>query len=383
MSDPKELEGAIGGYEEGEEVSADEKKLLEMLRMLGIKPKIDSPEDVAKIINVFAPSKKEPDKEEYKPHTRLGTYHFPKLSSFYGEEGKGEVQWNTFRYEIESIISDEFFSKEQILLGIRRALKGNASDKVRRMGTHATLREVIVKLGNDYGTVESKESVMRKFYSSQQRYNETVEQFSSRLEELFDQAVQLNALKRHDTYILKDILYAGLNKELRHLSIYHQEKIKEYDEFKRVLRKMEAELKEDSSSTEKEKKPCKPVMKAEPEKNELSEMKALLLQLNERMMRMEKDKESKKDFEGQDSGYSYGYRGRGFSRGYGENRGTFRGRGRGDFKLQRPTSTGTFKPKGCYHCGENGHIISFCPYKNSNCFKCNRPGHKARDCPNL
>lgn len=308
------------------------------------------------------------------------------MSSFYGEEGKGDVKWNTFKYEIESIISDESFSKEQILLGIRRALKGNASDKVRRMGPDVTLTDVIEKLDNDYGTVESKESVMRKFYCSQQRANETVEQFSSRLEELFDQAVTLRALRRHEhTYILKYILYAGLNKELKHLSIYHHDKIIEYDEFKRVLRKMEAELKEEASSTDREKKPCKPVMKTEPEKSELSEMKALLQQLNARMERIEKDNENKNDFEGQARGYGFGYnRGRGWNRGHSiDNRGSYRGRGRGDYKPQRPTGTGTFKPNGCYHCGETGHIISGCPYRNSNCFKCNRPGHQARKCPNL
>jgi hypothetical protein len=53
-----------------------------------------------------------------------GQYHFPKLSNFYGEENKGEVTWETFKFEIESLITDNMFTEEHFLLGIRRAVKG-------------------------------------------------------------------------------------------------------------------------------------------------------------------------------------------------------------------------------------------------------------------
>ena len=75
-----------------------------------------------------------------------GTYHFPKLPSFYGEENKGEVSWASFKFELKALQAEKVFSEEQILQGIRRALKGNASDIVRRLGIGVSVGEVIVHL---------------------------------------------------------------------------------------------------------------------------------------------------------------------------------------------------------------------------------------------
>lgn len=87
----------------------------------------------------------------------------------------------------------------------------------------------MAKLDSDYGTVESRESIIRKFYSSQQESHEKVEHFASRHGELFDQAVELKALRRTDKVILKEVLHAGLIRELRQMSIYQKDKIVDYD----------------------------------------------------------------------------------------------------------------------------------------------------------
>ncbi|KAH3800743.1 hypothetical protein DPMN_154384 [Dreissena polymorpha] len=116
---------------------------------------------------------------------------------------------------------------------------------------------------------------MRKFYSSQQQDNEPVVKYAMRLEEIFDQAVQLKAVRRTDTEILKKVLHAGLIRDLKHMSIYQCDKIENYDEFKRELRKIETELKEPVKET----KSCKAAIKVNPqETTDLSEMKSLLHQ---------------------------------------------------------------------------------------------------------
>ncbi|KAH3855065.1 hypothetical protein DPMN_097625 [Dreissena polymorpha] len=66
---------------------------------------------------------------------------------------------------------------------------------------------------------------MRKFYSSQQQDNESVDKYAIRLEEIFDQAVQLKAVRWTDTDILKKVLQAGLTRDLEHMSIYQCDKI--------------------------------------------------------------------------------------------------------------------------------------------------------------
>ena len=78
-------------------------------------------------------------------------------------DGKGEVTWSTFKFEVEGLMSGKF-TPEQILLGIRRALKGEAGDRIRRLGSGATLDYVMKQLENDYGTLESKESIMKQLY---------------------------------------------------------------------------------------------------------------------------------------------------------------------------------------------------------------------------
>ena len=43
--------------------------------------------------------------------------------------------------------------------------------------------------------------------------------------------MQLKAVRRSDTEILKKVLHAGLNKELKHMSVYQCDKSDSYNEF--------------------------------------------------------------------------------------------------------------------------------------------------------
>ena len=62
------------------------------------------------------------------PEPIIMPYSHPKLPSFGGESGKGEVTWDCFKFEIESLITGRVFSQEHILHGIRRAAKGEVAD---------------------------------------------------------------------------------------------------------------------------------------------------------------------------------------------------------------------------------------------------------------
>ncbi|KAH3698150.1 hypothetical protein DPMN_085669 [Dreissena polymorpha] len=59
--------------------------------------------------------------------------------------------------------------------------------------------------------------------------------------------------------ISKTAVHAGLRKELKQLSNYQCDKIGDYDEFKRELRKIEAEIKESVAAS----KPCMPAIQVE------------------------------------------------------------------------------------------------------------------------
>ena len=90
--------------------------------------------------------------------------------------------------------------------------------EIRRLELRATLDYVMNQLENDYGTLESNESIMKKLYLRKQQSNETVLAFTTRLEDLYDKAVTLTALRRLDMCLLKELLYSGLRPELNNLS---------------------------------------------------------------------------------------------------------------------------------------------------------------------
>ena len=174
----EKLEMATGG------ISEEEEKLLQALHLLGIKPRFGSVEDVTKLLHAFSgkEEKHEQDEEHTDPFTKYGANNYPKLSVFYGEEGKGETTWETFKYEIQALLCEKIFKEEQILLGIRRACKGKSSDKIRRLGPNISVKDIIDKFDSDYGSVEFRESIMRKFYGCQQNPKESVASYASRLE---------------------------------------------------------------------------------------------------------------------------------------------------------------------------------------------------------
>ena len=138
----------------------------------------------------------------------------------------------------------KIFRREQILLGIRRDCKGKAGDTIRRLGPEITVQDIIDK---------------------------SVASYASRLEEIFDSAIHLKALKRSDTIILKEVLHAGLNKELKLISMYQCDKLTNYDDFKREIRKLETNTVD--SSTQESRTICKPAVIVDTQKREMTEVK--------------------------------------------------------------------------------------------------------------
>ena len=60
-------------------------------------------------------------------------------------------------------------------------------------------------------------------------------------EEIYSQAVVLNALQQDDT-VLQRVLYQGLLSDIKHMAAYKNDVIDDYDKFKIELQKIEADL---------------------------------------------------------------------------------------------------------------------------------------------
>ena len=344
---------ASGRYKDSG-ISEEDQKLLEAFHAMEVKPEVESSEDLVEYMRSMGRREFERTglfdrRESSQQSTTSKAHHFPKISMFYGEENKGEVNWQTYKFEVAALLEENAFTKEQILLGIRRSAKGNAGDVIRRLGIGAGIKEVLEKLESTFGNIESEEVLLRKFYACQQDDKESVVTYASRVEEIFARAVATGIMLKSNDKVLKKVFYQGLKTSVKQIAYSKCDIIHSYDEFKFEVRKIEADL-ATPTKVEEKKTQCGAAVYSEKtsSKSELTEVKELLKKMNERLERLENEKTEPRNHP-QTPPSEY-YRGRGQSQ--------YRGRGgRGNFR--RPTGYNTMQPR---------------------CFNCNRPGHFIRDC---
>lgn len=329
----------------------DKTKLAEAFASLKIKaPKIESPEDLEEFMKYYVTSTDDKKKLPTKS---------AELPEFSGEDGKKGVRYQTWRYQVQCHKEEKVFTDLQIVSGIRRSCTGTAADILRRMGTTATLGQILNKFESTYGMIDTGETIMKKLFACQQEPQESVMKFASRIEEFWTNAVELKMVSATNEEMLRSVLYQGLKPELRHNASYKYDTVKDYDKFKKELRKMEDDFKSRESATAHAATSAK--------SDGLEEVKDLLKQLHQRIDKLEKEKEESQGAYPQD--WSRGqYRG-GRSRGY---RGNV---GRGQYTPRRPVGRNTFRPYG--HSYEEDASQE----DNRTCYKCSKKGHIARRCP--
>lgn len=113
---------------------------------------------------------------------------FPRISTFSGS-AKGETNYEFWRYEIQCLVSEKVYREDQILQAIRRSVKGEAANVLMRLGTSASIDEIIHKMNSIYDTIDSGQRILGQFYSAEQEENETASQWGCRLEQLINKAV--------------------------------------------------------------------------------------------------------------------------------------------------------------------------------------------------
>ena len=93
--------------------------------------------------------------------------NIPKLSAFSGERTKGEVSFEQWSYELQTL--RKTYSNSALREGIQHSLKGAAADTVRNMGPDVPLDTIIKKFTIVCGNVKSFDLLMRDFYHADQR----------------------------------------------------------------------------------------------------------------------------------------------------------------------------------------------------------------------
>lgn len=219
------------------DISEEEKQLLAAFKALNVKPKADTPEDLQHWLQGYAGTAK----EQMPPITVSN--HQPRLSIFYGDTTsltKGEVTYDQWRYEVRSLLVENTYKKETILQAIRRSVRGEASKMLMRLGTDVTIETILEKFESVYGVVDTKESLLARFYSAKQRDDEDITTWSCRLEDILSQAVEKKIIRAADTNeMLRSMFWTGMRQDLKDISGYKFETVKDFDKFRVEIRKLE------------------------------------------------------------------------------------------------------------------------------------------------
>ena len=141
--------------------------------------------------------------------------NIPKLSAFSGERVKGEVSFEQWSYELQSL--RKTYSDSALREGMQCSLRGAAADTVRNMGPDVPLDTILKKFTIVYGNVKSFDLLMRDFYHADQGEEESIPSFATRMEELLSQIRDKYPEKfthPEEQRLLKDWLFHGCKKSV-------------------------------------------------------------------------------------------------------------------------------------------------------------------------
>ena len=142
--------------------------------------------------------------------------NIPKLSTFSGERVKGEVSFEQWSYELQTL--RKTYSDSALREGIQHSLRGAAADTVRNMGPDVPLDTILKKFTSVYGNVKSFDLLMRDFYRADQREEESIPSFATRMEGLLSQIRDKFLEKFTDSEeqkLLKDRSFHGCRKTVK------------------------------------------------------------------------------------------------------------------------------------------------------------------------
>ena len=297
------------------------KQLIEALNKLKIKPNFDTTEELENWLKAYGAEpevKTEPGTASAKATTVTSTFQpQPRISLFYGDNVKGEATYAQWKYEVKCLLLEKTHKPEALAQAIRRSLRGEASNLVRRLGIGATIPDILEKFESVYGAVDSKENLLAKFYSAKQEESEDVTKWSCRLEDILSSAVERHLVDPSKVNeMLHNMFWQGLKPSLKDISGYKFEQVLDFDKLRVEVRKIEQDHLHASTTTKTESKAqCNVVTEEKADNNEMKEIKTMLQSLTSTVKQLEKKVNSHSDLQdrpnNQDQGSYYNNRSRG------------------------------------------------------------------------
>ena len=227
----------------------EKNKFVEVCQQLGAKPKFDTKEDFVKWMKEYLGALDDTkDLQEVKPNTsgitepHLKKELLPKIPIFSGAipAKQDHVPFEVWHYELKCLIQQKRFSEAAILNAARMSLRGDASRVAVRLGTEVTLQQLVDKMKHLFGTIDSGEELLARFYSATQTPDESVVAWSCRLEDLMETAIQEQKFTRESSKEpLRNKFWGGLRYPLRDLASHKYDSVTDYDELLVEVRKIE------------------------------------------------------------------------------------------------------------------------------------------------
>ena len=147
--------------------------------------------------------------------------------------------YDLWRYEVQCLMKDDVRATT-ILQSIRRLLRGNAAQVLMRLGTEASIENILDRFDSVYGTVDDNENLLSQFYSATQGGNEDVSEWSCRLEDLLNKVIQNGEITpTNEDQMLRNMFWNGLSENLKDITGYIFRECTSFDELRRAVRKVE------------------------------------------------------------------------------------------------------------------------------------------------
>ena len=378
----------------------EEGKLVDVFKSLDVKPDTSDPEAMQQWMLDYL------TRQGKIPSAAHATSYLPplKISYFSGDsENKSHVDYQTWKYEVRTLLSEGGYSRDAIKIAIIKSLQGTARTRCINLGVHSTIDSIFGKLDSLFGTVDRTETLLSKFYSAEQGRDESVTKWSCRLEDILDKARErgeLAGLTPDD--MLRGKFWLGLKSELREAARGKVERVQNFDELRMEVRRIESEheMQKPREVTEEKGKKAQLKMartdkqsKSAEDEISLHDLKGMISQLTTTVGKLER----KFDQQPQATGYSgsiSNFRGRGRNRGHSNwsghgysgwnDRGSVRGhngnRGRGSWNYSR--SAGNYSNQGSSYSGQadGNHGNQNSKYYDVECFRCFQKGHVQSGC---
>ena len=112
----------------------------------------------------------------------------PQLPHFSGENQKGDVSFEVWKYEIPCVTGDAIYPNALILQAVKRSLKGKSREILLKVDSTATISNILSKLEGIYGIVSSRQNLLQQFYLEAQHEDEFVADYSIRIDNLLRRA---------------------------------------------------------------------------------------------------------------------------------------------------------------------------------------------------